>query len=67
MNEKKTKNIVQGIFEAEAQSAASIREEQLGKYSEIAVNMFHTPVLTMREKLFPAFGEVRTACCGPHS
>ena len=57
MNEKKTKNIVQGIFEAEAQSAASIREEQLGKYSEIAVNMFHTPVLTMREKLFPAFGE----------
>ncbi len=57
MNEKRQSKTVKTIFEAENNSAASIREEQLGKYSEIAVKMFHTPVLTMREKLFPALGE----------
>lgn len=57
MNEKKSGKVVKALFEAEDHSAASIRAEQLGKYSEIAVKMFHTPVLTMREKLYPAFGE----------
>ena len=57
-NKSRKDKVVKVLFEAEDNSAANIQKEQLGKYSEIAIKMFHTRVLTMREMLFPAFGEL---------
>ena len=59
MSEKQNsaKNFVEGVFGAESTSAASIQKKHLGKYSNIAVKMFHTGVLTPKEMLYPAIGE----------
>lgn len=59
MSEKQrsAKNFVEGVFGAESASAATIQKKHLGKYSNIAVKMFHTGVLTPKEMLFPAIGE----------
>lgn len=59
MSEKQSsaKNFVEGVFGAESTSAASIQKKHLGKYSNIAVKMFHTGVLTPKEMLYPAIGE----------
>lgn len=59
MSEKQrsTKNFVEGVFGAESTSAASIEKKHLGKYSNIAVKMFHTGVLTPKEMLYPAIGQ----------
>ncbi|MCR5151387.1 MAG: MFS transporter [Clostridiales bacterium] len=51
------KNFVEGVFGAEDNSAANIGSSHLGKYSSIAVKMFHTGVLSPKEMLLPAFGE----------
>lgn len=62
MSEKQSsaKNFVEGVFGAESTSAASIQKKHLGKYSNIAVRMFHTGVLTPKEMLYPAIGEFAT-------
>lgn len=62
MSEKQSsaKNFVEGVFGAESTSAASIQKKHLGKYSNIAVKMFHTGVLTPKEMLYPAIGEFAT-------
>ena len=51
------KNLVEGVFGAEDNSAANIEKQHLGKYSNLAVKMFHTGVLSPKEMLLPAFGE----------
>lgn len=56
-NKHAAKNFVEGVFGAESTSAASIEKKHLGKYSNIAVKMFHTGVLTPKEMLFPAIGQ----------
>ncbi len=56
-NNRAAKNFVEGVFGAESTSAASIEKKHLGKYSNIAVKMFHTGVLTPKEMLFPAIGQ----------
>ena len=50
------KSLSQKVFGAEQNSAASIGEEKLGKYSDIAIRMFHTKVLKPGEMIFPAIG-----------
>ncbi|MBQ6019595.1 MAG: MFS transporter [Clostridia bacterium] len=56
-NGKKKKN-VRVFFEAEQNSAAGLGRERLGRYTEIAIRMRHTRVLTTREMMFPALGEM---------
>ena len=59
MSEKnKNKSLSQKVFGAENNSAASIGEKKLGKYSDIAIRMFHTRVLKPSEMLLPAIGEL---------
>ena len=63
MDENKEKNtnvkkFVEGVFAAEDNSAATLGEKRLGKYSDIAIRMFHTGVLTPREMLFPAIAQL---------
>ena len=50
------KSLSQKVFGAEQNSAASIGEKKLGKYSDIAIRMFHTNVLKPGEMLLPAVG-----------
>ncbi len=57
---KSVKDIVQGVFTAENNSAASLRDEQKVKYSRLAIKMFHTNVLTPKEMFLPAIGEFAT-------
>ncbi|MCR5040949.1 MAG: MFS transporter [Clostridia bacterium] len=54
------KNFVEGVFKAEDNSAANLGEKKLGRYSDIAIRMFHTPVLTPGESLLPAIGQLAT-------
>lgn len=55
------KNIVEKVVKAEEFSAAAIEKGKLDKYSNIATRVFHTPVLTPKEIVFPAIGEFATA------
>ncbi len=59
-NNKNVKNFVQGVFDAESNSAASLQEEQKNKYSRLAIKMFHTGVLSPKEMFLPAIGEFAT-------
>lgn len=59
-NNKNVKNFVQGVFTAEDNSAAALKEEQKNRYSRLAIKMFHTPVLSPREMFLPAIGEFAT-------
>ena len=45
------------VFAAENASAASLGSEKLGKYNDVAVRLFHTPVLSPGEMLLPAIGQ----------
>ncbi|MBR0510632.1 MAG: MFS transporter [Clostridia bacterium] len=54
------KKFVEGIFAAEENSAENLDQSKLNKYSNIAVRMFHTPVLTVKEMLFPGIAEFAT-------
>ena len=62
MNEQRpnVKVIVENAFAKEENSASRLGEKKLGQYSEIAIRMFHTGVLTPREKVFPAIGQFAT-------
>lgn len=59
-NESHAKNVVEGIFQAEQNSAENIDQSRLNQYSNIAVRMFHTPVLSVKEILFPGIAEFAT-------
>ena len=52
------KGFVENVFAAEENSAATLGENRLNRYSDIAVRMFHTGVLSPREMLFPAVAEL---------
>lgn len=54
------KNFVEGVFSAESSSAANIEAGKLNKYSKVAIKMFHTPVLTPKEMVYPAIGAFAT-------
>ena len=54
------KGFVDKVVGAEDNSAATIDKRKLNKYSGIATRMFHTPVLTTKEILYPAIGEFAT-------
>ncbi len=54
------KNFVEGVFSAEDTSAASLSKDHLGKYSDIAIRMFHTGVLSPKEMIFPAISDFAT-------
>ncbi|MBR0113393.1 MAG: hypothetical protein IJM02_06570, partial [Clostridia bacterium] len=56
-NTAEKRTLTENIFGAEENSAASIGKEHLGKYSNLAVKMFHTGVLSPKEMLYPAFGQ----------
>ena len=64
MNENQQQNnhvrITEGIFGAEKNSAENIDQARLNQYSNIAVRMFHTPVLSVKEILFPGIAEFAT-------
>ncbi len=60
-NRNNIKKIVDKVTGAENNSAASIDKRQLNRYSGIATRMFHTPVLTPKEIVFPAIGEFAAA------
>ncbi|MCR5484269.1 MAG: MFS transporter [Clostridiales bacterium] len=55
--ENKKKSFSQKVFGAENNAAASIGENKLGKYSDIAIRMFHTRVLSTKELSIPAIAE----------
>ena len=59
-NNSNVKNFVQGVFNAEENSAASLKEEQKIRYSRLAIKMFHTNVLSPKEMFLPAIGEFAT-------
>ena len=63
-NNKNVKDIVQGVFTAENNSAAALLDEQKIKYSKLAIRMFHTNVLTPKEMFLPAIGEFATKLLG---
>ncbi len=59
-NESHAKTVVEGIFQAEKNSAENLDQSRLNQYSSIAVRMFHTPVLSVKEILFPGVAEFAT-------
>ncbi len=56
-HESGARKFVDTVFKAEGDSAASLGEGRLKKYSDIAIRMFHTGVLTPKEMLWPAIGQ----------
>ena len=54
---KGAQSFVETAFQAEANSAEALDQERLGKYSSIAIRMFHTPVLAVKEMVYPGVGE----------
>ena len=59
-NEAHHSKIAEGIFSAEKNSAENLDQARLNQYSNIAVRMFHTPVLSVKEILFPGVAEFAT-------
>ncbi len=60
VNTLSAKSVVEGIFSAEKNSAENLDQSRLNQYSNIAVKMFHTPVLSVKEILFPGVAEFAT-------
>ncbi len=54
---KSVKNVVNKVFSAEENSAATISEAKLSKHSRTAIKMFHTSVLTKKEQFAPGIGQ----------
>lgn len=54
------KSTIRAFFDAEDNSAASLDKQKLNKYSNIAVKMFHTPVLDGKELAVPAIAQFAT-------
>ncbi len=52
---KEPQEFVRRIFEAEENSAKEMGQVQYEHYRELAAKMFHTPVLSVKEMLYPAF------------
>lgn len=48
---------VRSFFDAEDNSAASLGEEKLGRFNDLAIRLFNTRVLTPREMAYPAIGK----------
>ena len=63
-NNNNVKDFVQGVFTAEDNSAAALKDEQKFRYSSLAIRMFHTNVLTPKEMFLPAIGEFATKLIG---
>ncbi len=59
MSEQKNsaKKIVDRVFSAEENSAATIGKDKLNQHSRTAVKMFHTSVLTKKEQFAPGIGQ----------
>lgn len=55
--QNQAKNFVEGVFKSEKNSAQALDKSKLNKYSSIAIRMFHTPVLSVKEMVYPGFGE----------
>lgn len=64
MSDNQTNNLTRRVFGAEENSAAGIEKKHLNKYSDIAVRMFHTRVLTAKEMSLPAIAEFATKLLG---
>ncbi|NLA77707.1 MAG: MFS transporter [Clostridiales bacterium] len=60
MSELNKKNLSEKLFGAEENAAAQIEKTKLNRYSEIAIKMFHTRVLTSKEMAFPSVAEFAT-------
>lgn len=61
MSENATeRNFVERAFGAEADSAASLDNKKLNKYSDLAIEMFHSSVLTPKEMILPSIGQLAT-------
>ncbi len=54
------KSFVERTFGAEENSAASLGKEKLSRYSDLAVEMFHSSVLTPKEMILPSIGQLAT-------
>ncbi|MDR1733944.1 MAG: MFS transporter [Oscillospiraceae bacterium] len=55
MAEEKT--VAQKLFGAEDSSAAALNKDKLNKHAALAIRIFHTPVLTLKEMMFPAISD----------
>ena len=60
MADEKNRSIIDTIFEAESDSAASLDKKTLSKYSSFAVKSFHTRVLDVKELSIPAIAQFAT-------
>ena len=61
---KNKKSLSKTFFGAEENAAASIDQTKLNDYSDIAVRMFHTRVLTAKELSFPSMAEFASRLLG---
>lgn len=59
-NNADRKSFVDRAFGAEENSAASLGKEKLSKYSTLAIEMFHSSVLTPKEMILPSIGQLAT-------
>ncbi len=59
MNEQQgsVKKVVDRVFSAEENSAAALGSEKLSRHNRLAIKMFHTSVLTNKEKFAPGVGQ----------
>ncbi len=59
MSEQKNsvKKVVDRVFAAEENSAATLGKDKLNQHSRTAIKMFHTSVLTKREQFTPGIGQ----------
>ncbi|MBR0537726.1 MAG: MFS transporter [Clostridia bacterium] len=57
MKPKTSGKRIEAVFTAEKNSAEALSGDRLQKYSSIAIRMFHTPVLTVKETIYPGLGE----------
>lgn len=57
MSAENKKGFAERLFGAEGSAAASMDKTKLNKYSDIAIRMFHTGVLTPKEMAFPTVAE----------
>lgn len=53
----KKEKVLNTVFGAEKGSAATMSKKKLSKFSDTAIRMFHTRVLSPKELIFPAIGE----------
>lgn len=58
------RNFVKRAFSAEKGSAAALGQGKLNKYSDLAIEMFHSKVLTPKEMLLPSLGQLATTFFG---